>query len=89
MFFQATFLILIVFAGYAFGGGISHTTVDGRSTCTVIANGAQQDDTPNIIQAFNDCGNNGHVIFPENQTYWIATKLSPYVNILLLERSKP
>lgn len=57
----------------------------GRTTCTVIAKGQQQDDTPQILQAFEKCGNGGLIVFPENQTYWIASRLNPVVNDVIIE----
>ncbi|KAK5464772.1 hypothetical protein LTS15_001335 [Exophiala xenobiotica] len=57
----------------------------GRKTCTVIAKGQQQDDVPQIVQAFKDCGNGGLVVFPENQTYWVASKLNPVVSDVVIE----
>lgn len=43
--------------------------------CVVKANGHQRDDTPNILEAVQSCGYDGKIIFPENQSYWIATRL--------------
>lgn len=66
-------------------GGVN-VTVDGQiQTCTVYANGEQKDDVPHIMQAFNTCGVNGIVIFPEDQTYWIATKLNPILSNVEIE----
>ena len=58
-------------------GGVNVTTDGPIPTCTVTANGNQKDDVPHIMQAFETCGVNGIVVFPEDQTYWIATKLNP------------
>ncbi|KAF2728296.1 polygalacturonase [Polyplosphaeria fusca] len=52
----------------------------GRKTCTVQARGSKQDDVPNIIHAFSECGHGGTVIFPEDQDYWIAQRFNPVVN---------
>jgi hypothetical protein len=57
----------------------------GQKICTVTAKGQQQDDVPQIVQAFKDCGDGGMIVFPENQTYWIATKLNPVVNNVTIE----
>ncbi|EXJ58925.1 hypothetical protein A1O7_06355 [Cladophialophora yegresii CBS 114405] len=57
----------------------------GQRICTVAAKGGQQDDVPQIVKAFKDCGNGGKVVFPEGQTYWIATKLNPVVNDVTIE----
>jgi len=36
--------------------------------------------TLQILKAFKECNNNGGtVVFPQNQNYWIATKLNPVV----------
>ena len=76
-------LCLLPFTVEAFKPRAPSTT--GRKTCTVIAKGQQQDDVPQIVQAFNDCGNGGLVVFPENQTYWIASKLNPVVSDVAIE----
>ncbi|KAF8855357.1 pectin lyase-like protein [Acephala macrosclerotiorum] len=48
-------------------------------TCTIKALGNKQDDTPQILRAFEECNNGGTVEFPEGQNYWIATKLNPVI----------
>lgn len=53
--------------------------------CTVKANGDQQDDVPNILKAFHDCGNGGKIVFPEDQSYWIATRLNPILKNVDIE----
>lgn len=55
------------------------------NVCTVHANGNQEDDVPNILKAFQQCGNGGTVIFPEDQSYWIATRLNPILNNVVIE----
>lgn len=50
------------------------------SVCTVKAQGNQKDDVPNILEAFHQCGHGGTVVFPEDQSYWIGTRLNPVVN---------
>ena len=67
------------------GGVTTSTGSDGRSTCTVTANGNQQDDVPNILNAFDTCGNGGTIIFPEDQNFWIATKLNPILHDAVIE----
>ena len=57
------------------------------STCTVTANGNRTDDVPNILQAFSQCNNGGTVVFPEDQSYWIATKLNPVLQDVTIEWS--
>jgi galacturan 1,4-alpha-galacturonidase len=55
------------------------------NVCTVKANGHQKDDVPNILKAFQECGNGGKIVFPEDQSYWIATRLNPVVNDVVIE----
>ncbi|OCT51954.1 putative galacturan 1,4-alpha-galacturonidase C [Cladophialophora carrionii] len=57
----------------------------GQRVCTVTAKGQQHDDVPQTVQAFEDCGNGGTIVFPEDQTYWIATKLNPVVHNVTIE----
>lgn len=57
----------------------------GSNICTVKANGHQKDDVPNILKAFHECGNGGKIVFPEDQSYWIATRLNPVVNDVVIE----
>ncbi|KAI9713204.1 MAG: hypothetical protein M1820_001189 [Bogoriella megaspora] len=66
-------------------GGVQESVVAGRNTCTITANGNQTDDTPNILKAAQDCGNGGTIVFPEDQNYWIATKLNPVFNDVIIE----
>lgn len=54
-------------------------------TCTVRARGDKKDDTPQILGAFKDCNNGGTVVFPEDQNYWIGTKLNPVVSDVTVE----
>ena len=63
------------------GQSIDQSTVDGRPTCTVHAGPDNStDDTPTIVKAFEQCGTGGNVIFPEDQTYHINSKLNPVLN---------
>lgn len=57
----------------------------GSNVCTVKANGNHKDDVPNILKAFHECGNGGKIIFPEDQSYWIATRLNPVINDVVIE----
>lgn len=57
----------------------------GPNVCIVKANGHQRDDVPNILKAFHECGNGGTIVFPEDQSYWIATRLNPVVNDVVIE----
>ncbi|TVY86750.1 putative galacturan 1,4-alpha-galacturonidase C [Lachnellula willkommii] len=54
-------------------------------TCTVQALGNQVDDTPHILKAFEECNNGGIVVFPEDQNYWIGTKLNPVIKDVTIE----
>jgi galacturan 1,4-alpha-galacturonidase len=55
------------------------------NVCTVKARGHQQDDVENILQAFKKCDNGGTVVFPEDQSYWIATRLNPVLTDVTIE----
>jgi galacturan 1,4-alpha-galacturonidase len=55
------------------------------NVCTVKAQGHQKDDVPNILEAFRKCGNGGRIVFPEDQSYWIGTRLNPVVNDVSIE----
>lgn len=52
--------------------------VSGK-TCTLIPIGNKQDDVPQILEAFEACNNGGTVVFPENSTFYIATRLNPVI----------
>lgn len=54
-------------------------------TCTVKALGNKKDDTPQILAAFSACNNGGTVVFPEDQNYWIGTKLNPIIYDVTVE----
>lgn len=55
------------------------------SVCTVKARGHQKDDVPNILKAFRECGHGGTIVFPEEESYWIGTRLNPVVNGVSIE----
>jgi len=60
---------------------VSHSSRNGRPTCTVYAGkNNSTDDVPTILTAFKNCGHGGNIIFPEDQTYHINSKLNPVVN---------
>lgn len=69
---------LSLFLGLAYAGGVEEDKRD--NVCTVKANGKQKDDVPNLLRAFNECGNGGTIIFPEDQSYWIGARLNPVLN---------
>lgn len=54
-------------------------------TCTVLPLGGTQDDVPQILAAFEECNNGGTVIFPENSTLYIATRLNPVIYDVTIE----
>ncbi|TVY43267.1 putative galacturan 1,4-alpha-galacturonidase C [Lachnellula subtilissima] len=54
-------------------------------TCIVQALGDQKDDTPQILKAFEECNNGGIIVFPEDQNYWIGTKLHPVIKDVTIE----
>ncbi|KAF2143732.1 glycoside hydrolase family 28 protein [Aplosporella prunicola CBS 121167] len=56
------------------------TAANGRPQCTVTASGNSTDDVPNILSAFDTCGNGGDIIFPASEQYTIGTRLNPRVN---------
>jgi len=68
-----------------FAGGVNVTTDGKIQVCTVHANGNEQDDVPNILKAFTTCGSDSTVVFPEDQTYWIGTKLNPILSNVEIE----
>ncbi|TVY57267.1 putative galacturan 1,4-alpha-galacturonidase C [Lachnellula cervina] len=59
--------------------------VNPGKTCTVQALGNQVDDTPQILKAFEECNNGGIVVFPEDQNYWIGTKLNLVIQDITIE----
>jgi hypothetical protein len=77
--------VALAFAPWANAGGVNITTVNGYPTCEVTALGDEQNDVPNIIEAFTECGTSGVVVFPEDQNYWIAEKLNPVVKDVLID----
>ena len=70
---------------YVFAGGVSVHFEHGVRTCTVTAHGGEHDDVPNILKAFEECGTNGRVVFPTQQTYWIGQKLNPVLHNVDIE----
>lgn len=70
----------------AFAAAANETGVSQNgSVCTVTALGGNQDDVPNILDAFSRCGTDGTIVFPEGQNYSIATRLNPVVNNVTIE----
>lgn len=53
--------------------------------CTVTPLGDDQDDVPQILDAFEECNGGGTVIFPEDATFYIATRLKPVLTDVTIE----
>ena len=67
---------------------ISSSVIKARQAgtqCTVTPLGNGADDVPQILDAFAKCNNGGTVVFPEGQSYNIASKLNPVVNDITVE----
>ncbi|KAE8376548.1 pectin lyase fold/virulence factor [Aspergillus bertholletiae] len=64
---------------------IGHASQIDNSICRVKANGNQTNDVPRLLEAFQKCGNGGTIIFPEDQSYWIASRLNPTLNDVTIE----
>ena len=53
--------------------------------CTLNPLGCRKDDTPQILQAFEDCNNGGIVVFPEGKKFYIASRMNPVVSDVTIE----
>lgn len=58
---------------------------DSGKTCTLNPIGDNKDDVPQILEAFEACNNGGTVVFPEESTFCIATKLNPVIYDVTIE----
>ena len=58
---------------------IPRSPASSGKTCTLIPIGNNEDDVPQIVEAFEACNNGGTVVFPENSTFYIATKLNSVI----------
>lgn len=70
--------ILSFLAGQAVGVAVEAVLAasGAERTCTVVAGGSEDiDDAPAIIEAFDDCGQNGNVVF-SNTTYHINSVMN-------------
>ena len=74
------FFVSVASAAPSQRGGVSVSNVGTRKQCTVTANGGNVSDVSNILHAFSVCGTGGNIVFPEDQNYYIASKLNPVVN---------
>ncbi|KAI9042640.1 putative extracellular exo-polygalacturonase [Aspergillus affinis] len=80
------FPVSLLFLSPAFAASaLKVDTVDGRKTCTVATLGDEQNDVPNILSAFEECGSSGTVIFPEGENYWIAEKFTADIEDVEIE----
>lgn len=58
---------------------IPRSPAESGKTCILNPLGNNQDDVPQILKAFEACNNGGTVVFPEDSTFYIATKLNPVI----------
>lgn len=78
--------LLCLFTLVIAAGNVTITKIGNTLECTVFAIGNQEDDVPNIKEAFDTCGFNGGVVtFPEGETYWIASRLNPFFDNVHIE----
>lgn len=86
--FSLTLATLATYAAAAtvspFGPAPRHPASNGK-TCTVKALGNKKDDAPQILKAFDECNNGGTVVFPEDQSYWVATRLNPVLQDVTID----
>ncbi|KAF4555574.1 Galacturan 1,4-alpha-galacturonidase C-like protein [Elsinoe fawcettii] len=66
-------------------GGVKVDNHGHRKCCTVYAHGGNVSDVDNIVKAFDTCGHGGRIVFPEDQNYFIASKLNPVVKDVEIE----
>ncbi|GME62216.1 Glycoside hydrolase family 28 [Neofusicoccum parvum] len=67
MFSTPPAVIVLLLLWTCFSGGVE---LNRRASCTIPANEDGSDDTLAILEAFDECGTNGHIIF-QNTTYHI------------------
>ena len=66
-------------------GSVKVQHLSPRKQCVVYAHGSNVSDVGNILHAFAECGSGGTVVFPKDQNYYIASKLNPVVNDVIVE----
>ena len=66
-------------------GTVQVQSLGSRKQCTVYPHGGNVSDVSNILHAFSECNNGGTIVFPEDQNYWIASKLNPVVRDVTIE----
>lgn len=59
-------------------------SISGK-VCNLTPLGAGQDDVPQILAAFESCNDGGTVVFPENTTFHIATRLNPVLRDVTID----
>ncbi|RYO88796.1 hypothetical protein DL763_005876 [Monosporascus cannonballus] len=79
MYITAIILRLFPNVGVAASRGEGHLIEESKilgsgKQCAVWPRGDNQDDTPNILEAFGRCDHGGTVVFPEDAKYWIGTR---------------
>jgi galacturan 1,4-alpha-galacturonidase len=80
------FVSWVALSAFANSQSVSHSSHNGRSTCTVHPGKTNTtDDVPTILKAFKDCGNGGDVVFPAGNTYHINSRLNPVVNDVTID----
>lgn len=68
------------------GQHVSYTEGKGRPTCTVHSGQTNTtDDVPSILEAFERCGRGGNIVFLQDETYHINSRLNPVVNDVNIE----
>jgi galacturan 1,4-alpha-galacturonidase len=85
MFQLLSFISLLLQISLASAGNGQISFAKAKKECVVTALGNRKDDVPNILRAFAECSPGGTVIFPENQSYWIATRLNPILHDVNIE----
>ncbi|KAI0146084.1 putative extracellular exo-polygalacturonase [Xylariaceae sp. FL1272] len=60
-------------------------TIDGCLTCTVTAIEDETNNTPTILDAFSKCRTGGAIIFPGGEEFWIAERLNPVLDDVVIE----
>lgn len=80
----ASLFTALTAASSPYGAPPRSPAVNGK-VCTVKALGNQTDDVPQILEAFAACNNSGTIVFPEDQNYWIGSRLNPVISDVTIE----
>lgn len=79
-------LMLLAILGLVGAQSISHSSRNGRPTCTVHPGKTNAtDDVPTILKAFKNCNNGGNIVFPAGNTYHINSRLNPVLNDVTID----